>query len=243
MGRRVIVYGDIHGCLREFEKLRSKIKPKKGDIEISTGDFINKGFHSLKMIRYMENEDILSVMGNNEEKILNAYKKYKKDGKKAIEKLRKDEKLLIKELSKRDYHFLKSLPYFIKIKNLTVVHGGIPLGLKLNRHLDKEEKRSLTLLRFYNKNLQPIPYRDVENRYKFWSELYDGREGFVVFGHHPFKKPKIDKYSIGIDTGCVYGGKLSAVVFEMNKDRVDTKHYKIYQQRAKKDYWKIVCSR
>jgi len=243
MKKRVIVYGDIHGCINEFEKLRSKIGPKKGDIEISVGDFINKGFYSLKVLRLIEKEGILAVLGNNEDKLASNFKKFKKKGKKAVEKLRKDEKLLLKELSKRDYRFLKSLPYFIKIKNLTIVHAGIPLGVKLNKRLSKEEKKGLTLLRYYNRKLEPIPYRDVKNRYKFWSELYDGREGFVVYGHQPFKKPKIDKYSIGIDTGCVYGGKLSAVVFELKRDKVDTKKYKIYQQRAKKNYWKIVCSR
>ncbi|RUM66527.1 MAG: protein phosphatase [Sulfurospirillum sp.] len=243
MSQRVIVYGDIHGCLKEFKKLREKIKPTKNDIEISTGDFINKGFHSIKVLRYIEKNNILSVRGNNEDKIVKGYEKYKKEGKKAISNLRADEIALIKEISKRDYHYLKSLPFYLKINNLTVVHAGIPLGVKLKKNMSEKDKKSLTLLRFYNKDLVPIPYRDKENRYKFWSELYDGREGFVVFGHHPFPKPKIDKYAIGIDTGCVYGGKLSAVVFKMKNEKVDTKKYKIYQEKSSKNYWHIVCSR
>ncbi len=237
MKQRVIVYGDIHGCLREFEKLRKKIKPHKKDIEISVGDFLNKGPQSLKTLRYIEKNNILSVVGNNEEKIVKLYKRYKKKGKKAFDGVRESEKKLVKKMGRRDYHFLKSLPYYLKIDNLTVVHGGIRLGLRLDKHLSKEDRRSLTLLRFYNKALEPIPYSDKENRYKFWSELYGGREGFVVFGHHPFPKPKIEKWAIGIDTGCVYGGKLTAIIFEKNNKGVTTRHYTLINQKAVKKYF------
>ncbi len=237
MKKRVIVYGDIHGCLSEFVKLRKKIKPKKNDIEISVGDFLNKGPKSLKTLRYIEKNGILSVVGNNEEKIVKLYTRYKKNGKKAFVGVRESEKELVEQMGRRDYHFLKSLPHYLKIDNLTVVHGGIRLGLKLNKHLSKEDRQSLTLLRFYNKALEPIPYSDKENRYKFWSELYNGREGFVVFGHHPFPKPKIEKWAIGIDTGCVYGGKLTAIIFERDKEGVDVRNYTLMNQKAIKNYF------
>ncbi len=237
MKRRVIVYGDIHGCLREFQKLREKIKPHKDDIEISVGDFLNKGKYSLKTLRYIEKNGILSVVGNNEEKILKYYKTYRDNPQKCKKKLRKFECSLIRELNPKDIHFLKSLPYFIKIKNLTVVHAGIKLGMKLKKKLSREEKDMLTLIRFYNKNLEPIPYSDKKNRFVFWSDLYTGHDGFIVFGHHPFKKPKISKFAIGVDTGCVYGGKLSAVVFSFDGKKVDTNRYKLYQQKAMKNYF------
>ena len=48
--KRVIIYGDIHGCLDEFVELRKKIGVKKEDIEISTGDFLNKGPNSVKTL-------------------------------------------------------------------------------------------------------------------------------------------------------------------------------------------------
>ena len=33
----------------------------------------------------------------------------------------------------------------------------------------------------------------------------------VIFGHTPFKKPLVEKNKIGIDTGAVFGNKLTCV--------------------------------
>jgi bis(5'-nucleosyl)-tetraphosphatase (symmetrical) len=237
MSRRVIVYGDIHGCLDEFKALRSKIKPNKDDIEISVGDFLNKGPYSIKTLRYIEKKDILSVMGNNEAKIIKLYHKHKNQDKKTLEKLRKNERETITNLKKSDLTYLESLPYFIKIANLTIVHGGIKKGVVLDNEMSDYDKKQLTLLRFYNKDYESIPYGDKDNRFVFWSEVYKGEEGFVVFGHHPFDEVKVQEYAVGIDTGCIYGGKLTAIIFEYDGKTVDTKNYKIVEQKAFKNYF------
>jgi len=39
----------------------------------------------------------------------------------------------------------------------------------------------------------------------------------VVFGHTPSEEPLIQNDKIGIDTGCIYGGKLSCVRLEDKK--------------------------
>jgi bis(5'-nucleosyl)-tetraphosphatase (symmetrical) len=239
MSGRVIVYGDIHGCLDEFKALRKKISPTKEDIEISVGDFLNKGPKSLKTLRYIKKRKILSVIGNNEAKMIRFYKE-KKRGSIINCEFKKGERELLLSMKKRDYKFLKSLPYFIKIENLTVVHAGIPHWVHLNKKLSKEDKKWLMHLRFYDKDLKPLPLRFIKERYKFWSEMYDGREGFVVFGHHPFDRVKRDKFSLGIDTGCVYGGRLTAAVFPYNGKSVDTSSYKLYEVRAKRDHYKTL---
>ncbi len=235
MEQRVIVYGDIHGCLDELKKLREKIKPQKEDREISVGDFLNKGADSYGTLKYIQAHSILSVRGNNEEKIIRFYHEIK-EGKLSFDDIRKSEASLIKSLTKEDIAFLESLPYYIKIANLTVVHGGIPEGVALKEPLSDYAKKWLTQLRFYDKDGNPLPFRAFEERDKFWSEVYDGREGFVVFGHHPFKEPKIDKFAIGIDTGCVYGGSLTAVAFPWINDRVFVEDYKLYRLNAKLNY-------
>ena len=237
MKNRVIIYGDIHGCLDEFKSLRKDIKPSQTDIEISVGDFLNKGPKSTKTLHYLNKHNILSTMGNNEEKIIKLYKKYKKEGEDFLKTLKPSDIATLKDIKKDDLKYLKSLPYFIKIANLTVVHAGIKTGVTLGENMSEEDKKQLTLLRFYNKDYESIPYSDKENRFVFWSEIYDGGEGFVVFGHHPFEEVKIEKNAIGIDTGCVYGGKLTAIVFEYDGKKVDTKNYKLYQQKATKDHF------
>jgi bis(5'-nucleosyl)-tetraphosphatase (symmetrical) len=238
MGKRVIIYGDIHGCLEEFELLRKKVKPQKGDLEISVGDFLNKGPYSLNTLRYLNYHHILSVMGNNEAKIIKLYHKYQKLGKAYLKTLRESDKRTLLELEEKDIKYLESLPYYIKIQNLTIVHGGIVNGMKLSDKMSQKEKELLTQLRFFNAVHEPIPYDDFENREIFWSEEYDGSEGFVIFGHHPFEKVKIDKYAIGIDTGCVYGGKLTAISFPYHDKYIDTNNYTLYQQKAMKKHFR-----
>lgn len=232
MQKRVIVYGDIHGCLEEFEQLRREIKANADDIEISVGDFLNKGPYSLNTLRYLNYHHIQSVMGNNEAKIVRLYHKYKKKGTAYLDTLRQSERKTILELEPKDISYLESLPYFIKIDKLTIVHGGIINGMVLSDKMHEQEKKLLTQLRFFNKDHEPIPYEDFENRETFWSEEYDGSQGFVVFGHHPFEKVKVDKYAIGIDTGCVYGGALTAICFPCHDNIVDIKNYTLHSVKA-----------
>jgi hypothetical protein len=46
-----------------------------------------------------------------------------------------------------------------------------------------------------------------------WSERWKG-DRFVVYGHTPLREPKFDSRALGLDTGCVYGGKLTAAIFD-----------------------------
>ena len=230
--KRIIVYGDIHGCLDELEQLRERINPNPEDMEITVGDFLNKGPYSLKTLRYLNEHNILSIMGNNEAKIVKLYYKYQKKGEEYLDTLRKSDKKTILELKPKDVVYLESLPYFMKIDNLTLVHGGIENSMTLSDKMDDKEKKLLTQLRFYNKKGEPIPYDDFENRDKFWSEVYEGHEGFIVFGHHPFKEVKIEKYAIGVDTGCVYGRALTAISFPYHDSHVDTDNYTLHSVKA-----------
>ena len=156
----------------------------------------------------------------------------------SLEKSRSNHWCRLLSLHDSDIKFLKSLPYFLKFHNLTVLHGGVFNHINLDKPLSKEDKKYILHLRFLDKNYNFLPFDDFENRYIFWSEIYDNHEGFIVYGHHPFEKPKIDKYSIGIDTGCVYGQKLSAVTFPIQNDQVILDQYKIFSVDAKKQYWR-----
>ncbi|MBT4764525.1 serine/threonine protein phosphatase, partial [bacterium] len=76
---RVIIYGDIHGCYEEFVNLREKINPLRTDIEICVGDIITRGKDSIKTLRYIQKNNIKSVIGNHENKIIR-YLKHEKSG-------------------------------------------------------------------------------------------------------------------------------------------------------------------
>jgi len=57
-----------------------------------------------------------------------------------------------------------------------------------------------------------------------WAELYDGREGFAFYGHDALidpPQPVIDQHAMNLDTGCCFGGRLTAAVLEPGADACD----------------------
>ncbi len=222
----LIIYGDIHGCYKELISLRKKIKPNKSDIEVCVGDIITKGKNSLKLLKYMQEYNIQSVLGNHEDKLVR-YLEHEKSNKKNPILLDEDENNIIKNLDKKDIAFLKSLPLFLQYENITILHGGIQNHHNL-KNLTKKEKSKILRMRYLDSEHNFISYGKEDKDSIFWAELYDGNQGFIVYGHQWFKEVKKNNYALGIDTGCVYGNKLSAVVFEkMNQD-----NFTIYEEQC-----------
>lgn len=212
---RLIAYGDIHGCFDEFIELRNIINPTLEDTEVCVGDIITKGRQSVKTLRYIRDNNIMSVLGNHEDKIVR-HLKHSDSQKQNPIILDEDEQHIVNELTSEDYAYLETLPLFLRFDGITTVHGGIQNNMNLD-NLTKHDKQRLLRLRYLDKNGNFISFGNETRDSVFWADVYDGNQGFIVYGHQWFKKPKINNFSIGIDTGCVYGNKLSAVVFEENK--------------------------
>jgi len=218
----LIVYGDIHGCYDEFILLREKINPQEKDIEICVGDVITKGHKSIKVLKYLQKHNIKSVLGNHEDKILR-YLQHQKSDKKNPIILDEDEQNIVSNLNDSDIQFLKNMPLFMQFNEVTILHGGVLNHFDL-KDLTKREKQQVLRLRYIDKDGNFLAYEKEDEQSNFWSETYNGNQGFIVYGHQWFSEVKKDKYSVGIDTGCVYDNKLSAIKF------TDTKNleYKIY---------------
>lgn len=101
------------------------------------------------------------------------------------------------ELAKSEMEFLETLPVVVTIGADMVVHGGIDPRKDLDEQMiaDLIETRSLTRSNGYTR-----PY---------WFEQHTGPPR-VFFGHTVFDAPLLADWSIGLDTGCVYGGRLTA---------------------------------
>lgn len=91
------------------------------------------------------------------------------------------------------------------------MHAGIRPGISLR----SQASYDLTHLRY------------LENPTRPWYHDYHGKKP-VIFGHWPRKKPLHLKQAIGLDTGCVYGGKLTALILPEGK---------FVSVKAKKIYW------
>jgi len=211
----LIIYGDIHGCYKSLKSLRKEINPKKNDIEVCVGDVITKGKDSIKVLDYLIKKDIKSVLGNHEDKLLR-YLKHAQSKKKNPVILNEDEQDIASKLTPEHIEYLQNMPSFIKYKKITILHGGVLNHFDLD-NLSKREMQLVLRLRYLDKNCHFISYEKENDKSVFWADIYDGNQGFIVHGHRWSKEVKTSPHAIGIDTGCVYGNKLSVVVFKKFK--------------------------
>lgn len=124
--------------------------------------------------------------------------------------LKKHEKLTFNQLTKTDFEYLKQLPRyrFIPAQNTIVLHGGVE---------PSSDYRSQTTTK--TTEIQEIDSegigckRNHASKSHPWARLWNGPQ-FVVYGHTPQNDIASDSYAFGIDTGCVYGGKLTAYTLE-----------------------------
>lgn len=227
---RLIIYGDIHGCYNEFISLRKQINIGDCDTEICVGDIITKGKKSIDVLRYVNNNNIKSVLGNHEDKIIR-YLKHQKSLKKNPIVLNQDEQNIVNELNSSDIDYLNNMPLFIKLNNITIVHGGLSNRDNLEK-LSNNTKSKILRIRYLDKNNNFISYGKEDSQSIFWADIYDGNQGFVVYGHQKFNEIKTNKYALGIDTGCAYGGKLTAAIF-INKSNRFTHKDNVYYECIK----------
>jgi len=210
---RLIVYGDIHGCYNEFISLREKTNPQDSDIEVCVGDILTKGKHSIEVLDFIMKHNIKSVLGNHEEKLLR-YLRHQKSPKKNPVKLTLDEENIIASLTEEHIKFLENMPLFLRFGTIVVLHGGLQNKMDL-KNLTKRDKEKILRLRYIDQDGHFIAYGDEQEDSIFWADVYNGAQGFVVYGHQWFDEVRKSPFTLGIDTGCVYGNKLSAAIFNL----------------------------
>ncbi len=127
------------------------------------------------------------------------------------EKLLRGEKDLA-ELDERDMAYVESLPVVITWDGAAVLHGGLDPSKPVSEHSQEE--------------LQNIAELDDG----FWWESYTG-PGRIFYGHKPLADPVVGPHAVGLDTGCVYGNRLTA--YEPDADRlVSVAPERTYEKRA-----------
>jgi hypothetical protein len=198
---RTVVVGDIHGCYEELVALVEAVGLEESDRLISVGDLVTKGGRSREVLELFINDTrFSSVIGNHDRALLEYWKgeRRKKDLKPSQKRCARE----LKEWRGRYTEFFDSLPAYIDLGSHVVVHAGLRPGVEL----EEQTLDDLTALR----TLGP----DRESRVGTpWYEFYEG-ERVALFGHWPAAAPRRGPRAIGLDTGCVYGHKLTAYVVE-----------------------------
>ena len=106
---------------------------------------------------------------------------------------------------------LSALPLYLRLPEheVLVVHAGLMPHVAL----DQQDPSLLMNMR----SIRP----DGAGSKKpddgvLWGSLWPGPE-LVLFGHHAGAGLQLHPHAIGLDTGCVYGGKLSACILPERK--------------------------
>lgn len=243
MSNRQIIFGDVHGCLAELTNLVDKLRVRTDDTLVFCGDLLDKGPYSAQVVHYVrglvsQSVPVVLVKGNHEEKHERFRKheaRFVETGKENPIKNAPDLRSINEGLDADDVAFLEKAVMFHEMpeQNALVVHAGVPRWMKelpdFASLSNKQRRRAneLLRLRYHDDDGHMIPLGDIDpSEHTFWADEYDGRFGHVFFGHEPFtgKEPKLFKHATGLDTGCVFGGSLTAAVFEAGADGPWFKH-------------------
>lgn len=189
---RTVIFGDVHGCFDELQALLKTARLVKGDRLVSVGDLIGKGPASDQVAAWaMETPELECVLGNHELRYVDAWRRGLQPASKSYDAE------TLRQLGGRYDPFCRwasKLPLTIDEGAWMVVHAGIDPRWPLSLQIPED----LTTL------------RRLEDR-SAWYESYEDPR-LIVFGHWVRRDPVVRSNAIGLDTGCVYGGSLSALI-------------------------------
>lgn len=189
---RTIIIGDIHACYDELQVLLKEAKATSADRIISVGDLVAKGPSTVKTLDFvMSLPNFRAVMGNHDYYLVKSWKAG------TLEELSGSHRAAVREMgndSEKYLKYLSGLPFYLELDDCIVVHAGIRPGLPLA----KQNPEDLLQLRTLPGGLP-------------WYQAYEG-DKLIVYGHWAKQGLTVSENTIGLDTGCVYGGKLSACI-------------------------------
>lgn len=209
------IIGDVHGCADELRELLARLGYDEdgahpdGRRVVFLGDLVDRGpkvSEALSIAMHMVREHgALCVQGNHEAKVLRWLEGRKvkvAHGLEAtIEQLEREDPLF----RERVRAFLESRPDHLRLANgaLVVAHAG------LKERLHGRSSKRVRAFCLYGDTTGETDDQGLPVRLD-WAQHYRG-EAEVVYGHTPTLHPQWVNGTICIDTGCVFGGGLTAL--------------------------------
>jgi protein phosphatase len=216
------IIGDVHGCATELAELLALLgylappgaaggglAHPKGRRAIFLGDLVDRGPDSPGVLRtamaMVAAGQALCVAGNHDDKLLRKLR-----GRDVRIAHGLAETLAQLEREPPAFHeqvaaFIAGLPshYVLDAGRLVVAHAGMP------RPLQGPESPRARSFALYGETTGELDAHGLPVRVN-WALRYRGRAA-VVYGHTPIAAPHWLRNTINIDTGCVFGGRLTAL--------------------------------
>jgi protein phosphatase len=218
---KIDVIGDIHGCFDEFRKLTENLgynwgkglpQHPDGRKLAFVGDLTDRGPHSLKTISVVaslqQEKEAYYVPGNHCNKL---YRYFLGNKVKILHGLETTtaELSALSEKDRNEYSILfinlyEDSPLYQVLDDgkLMIAHAGIR-----EEYIGKNNKRVKTFVLYGDitgeVNDDGTPVR------RDWAKEYNG-DGWIIYGHTPVLEPRMINNTVNIDTGAVFGGKLTA---------------------------------
>jgi serine/threonine protein phosphatase 1 len=215
-GRRVYAVGDIHGCDVQLANLYEIIahdlvrRPIDQPVLLHIGDYVDRGADTAGVLRRLlrgspvAGMEVVNLVGNHDETMLNALSGDRPaatdwlfaGGRPALESYGIDpdspRESWPENVPAEHLDFLRNLTLTHREGGYFFVHGGIRPGVPL----EQQAREDLLRMR------QPFLYSEADFG------------AVVVHGHTPVKEPVVRHNRVAIDTGAVFGGKMTCLVLE-----------------------------
>lgn len=212
------IIGDVHGCCAELEALLGqlgyriageKVEPPPGRKAVFVGDLVDRGPNApgvlALVMRLVEAGAALCVPGNHDARLVRALQGRKVQRTHGLAETLAQLAAEPPQFQKKVETFLGGLVshYVLDGGALVVAHAGM-----------KEEMagRASGAVRSFALYGDPTGETDEFGLpvRRNWAAEYRGRAR-VVYGHTPVAQPEWLNNAINIDTGCVFGGALTAL--------------------------------
>ena len=237
------IIGDIHGCFDELHGLLTNlgyeiaakdgsyhVRHPEGRTAVFLGDLVDRGpkiVDVLKIVMSMrESGSALAVPGNHDTKLMR--KLMGRDVQithglaESLQQIDRE----TPEFKQQVAAFIDSLVshYVLDDGRLVVAHAG------LKEELQGRGSGKVRDFALYGETTGETDEFGLPVRYN-WAAEYRGR-AMVVYGHTPVPEPEWFNGTICIDTGCVFGGKLTALRYP-EKELVSVPALQTYYEPAK----------
>lgn len=212
------IIGDVHGCAEELRDLLGRLGYAEAADSwqhparrraIFLGDLVDRGPDTPGVLRIVmamvEAGQAFCVAGNHDMKLL---RKLRGHNVQVAHGLAESLAQLEREppaFVARAADFLEGLAshYVLDDGRLVVAHAG------MKQHYQGRDSPRVRNFALYGETTGEIDELGLPVRLD-WAARYNG-PAMVVYGHTPVAEPKWQNRTINIDTGCVFGGRLTAL--------------------------------